>query len=153
VLVPELVKQLGARRILEANAAASGGRPPTIVGNIASLMDGTIDRMPRAAAAAGGQIAGGRVATLGALGNRVPVTRLAPQAAPGTATVVQLDTVVAAVNQLAATVRAVSAPSGEVTDPIVRALARVERMLAARGPDTAATAQARRVNAELGGLR
>lgn len=42
VLVPELVRALGARRILAANAEASGGRPAAVSGNIASLMDGRI---------------------------------------------------------------------------------------------------------------
>ncbi|AEA23114.1 hypothetical protein Psed_0860 [Pseudonocardia dioxanivorans CB1190] len=42
VLVPELVRALGARRILAANAEASGGRPATNVGNLAAIMDGTI---------------------------------------------------------------------------------------------------------------
>jgi hypothetical protein len=42
VLVPELVRMLGARRILAANAEASGGRAPSNVGDIASMMDGTI---------------------------------------------------------------------------------------------------------------
>ncbi|AEA27927.1 hypothetical protein Psed_5800 [Pseudonocardia dioxanivorans CB1190] len=45
VLVPELVRMLGARRILAANAEASSGRKPAIVGNIAALMDGSIGRM------------------------------------------------------------------------------------------------------------
>lgn len=42
VLVPELVRRLGARRILAANAEASGGRAPTIAGNLSGIMDGTI---------------------------------------------------------------------------------------------------------------
>lgn len=44
VLVPELTRAIGARRIMAANRAASGGRRATVVGRIASLMDGTIDR-------------------------------------------------------------------------------------------------------------
>lgn len=44
VLVPELTRLLGARRILAANAEASGGRPATMVGQLASIMDGTIPR-------------------------------------------------------------------------------------------------------------
>lgn len=45
VLVPELVRQLGARRILAANSEASGGRPATNTGRIASLMDGRVPTM------------------------------------------------------------------------------------------------------------
>jgi hypothetical protein len=44
VLVPELTRLLGARRILAANSEASGGRPATTVGSIASVMDGLIGR-------------------------------------------------------------------------------------------------------------
>lgn len=44
VLVPELVRTLGARRILAANAEASGGRPATVVGQVARMMDGSIGR-------------------------------------------------------------------------------------------------------------
>jgi len=42
VLVPELVRAIGARRILAANREASGGRPASNVGSIAALMDGSI---------------------------------------------------------------------------------------------------------------
>lgn len=42
VLVPELVRALGARRILAANAEASGGRAAAVAGSLASMMDGTI---------------------------------------------------------------------------------------------------------------
>lgn len=42
VLVPELVRALGARRIMDANAEASGGRPATVTGSVAGIMDGTI---------------------------------------------------------------------------------------------------------------
>lgn len=52
VLVPELVRMLGARRILDANSEASGGRRPAIVGSIASMMDGVINGSSKAAAAA-----------------------------------------------------------------------------------------------------
>ncbi len=41
VLVPELTRTLGAARIMAANAAASG-RPGAAVGQISSMMDGTI---------------------------------------------------------------------------------------------------------------
>lgn len=57
VLVPELVRALGARRILAANAEASGGRAATVVGRIASMMDGTIDRRPRVRTAGGSRAA------------------------------------------------------------------------------------------------
>jgi hypothetical protein len=53
VLVPELVRQLGARRILAANREASGGRPAANVGSLAALMDGTL----RAAGTGGGSAA------------------------------------------------------------------------------------------------
>lgn len=42
VLVPELVRALGANRILAANREASGGRPASVTGNLAGLMDGTV---------------------------------------------------------------------------------------------------------------
>jgi len=52
VLVPELVRALGASRILAANAEASGGRPAANVGSLAGLMDGLIPQ-PRGASGPG----------------------------------------------------------------------------------------------------
>lgn len=40
VLVPELVRQIGARNIIAANAVASGGRPGTVVGRMTTAMTG-----------------------------------------------------------------------------------------------------------------
>lgn len=44
VLVPELTRALGARRIMAANAEASGGRPGMAVGNLAGLMEGSVGK-------------------------------------------------------------------------------------------------------------
>lgn len=48
VLTPELTRMIGARRILAANAEASGGRPASNVGSLASIMDGVIRPQSRA---------------------------------------------------------------------------------------------------------
>ncbi|MBN9103281.1 MAG: hypothetical protein J0I49_35080 [Pseudonocardia sp.] len=47
VLVPELVRALGAGRILAANAEASGGRPASVTGNLAGMMDGMSGLVPK----------------------------------------------------------------------------------------------------------
>lgn len=67
VLVPELTRALGAGRILAANREASGGRPASVVGSVAGMMDGTIGRRfsggglvkPGMGGFAGGGIQGG----------------------------------------------------------------------------------------------
>jgi hypothetical protein len=52
VLVPELVRQIGARNILAANNAASGGRSATVIGSVAGIMTGELDPVR----AAGGMV-------------------------------------------------------------------------------------------------
>ncbi|MGD9989312.1 hypothetical protein [Pseudonocardia sp.] len=68
VLVPELVRMLGARRILDANAEASGGRRPAITGSIASMMDGVISGSAKTAATATSGVV--RTAVMTASGRR-----------------------------------------------------------------------------------
>lgn len=67
VLVPELVRRLGAARILAANAEASGGRPATIAGSLAGMMDGTIPYT------GGGSAVGSRGASVSTVATGQPV--------------------------------------------------------------------------------
>jgi hypothetical protein len=125
VLVPELTRKLGARRILAANSAASGGREATVIGQIAGMMDGSLDRMASPAAQAArspGMATQMRAAV--AVARPVATGGGGPSGAA----------VVAAVDRLTALVRSQYTPPGAgVTEPIVAAIGGAARLVAASG--------------------
>jgi hypothetical protein len=124
VLVPELVRRLGARRILAANAEASGGRRPAITGNIASLMDGSLgrsrDRLPRIPAALRGRAGVTRDELAAARGPRGVGSIVMPSGGGGMS-----GAVAAALGSLGAELRAVAAAG--VTRGDVRELVEATR--------------------------